>query len=63
MEIKNNKLTITGLHIMIAAAFISLACSLYWLYRIIFKDDAQWPSFFMTVIVGFGLFIFARKRK
>lgn len=63
MEIKNNKLTITGRHIMIAAAYISLACSLYWLYRIIFKDDAQWLSFFMTAIVSLALFYFAKKRK
>lgn len=63
MEIKNNKLTITGRHIILAAAYISLACSFYWLYRIIFKDDAQWLSFAMTAIVSCGLFFLARKRK
>ena len=63
MENKNNKLTITGRHIMIAAAIISLFCSLYWLYRSIFCDDAQWLSFFMTAIVSGALFYFAKKRK
>ena len=63
MENKNNKLTITGRHIMTAAAYISLACSLYWLYRTIFCDDAQWLSFFMTAIVSGALFMLARKRK
>lgn len=63
MEIKNDKLTITGRHIMLAAAYISMACSLYWLYRIVFKDDAQWLSFAMTAIVSGALFMLARKRK
>ncbi len=63
MEIKNNKLTVTGRHIMLAAAYISLACSLYWLYRIIFKDDAQWLSLFMTAVVSLALFYFTKKRK
>lgn len=63
MEIKNNKLTVTGRHIMLGAAYISLACSLYWLYRIIFKDDSQWLSFFMTAVVSLALFYFAKKQK
>lgn len=62
MEIKNNKLTVTGRHIMLAAAY-TLACSLYWLYRIIFKDDAQWLSLFMTAVVSLALFYFTKKRK
>lgn len=63
MEIKNNKLTITGRHIMLAAAYISGACSIYWLYRIIFCNDAQWLSFAMTAVVSSGLFYLAKKRK
>lgn len=63
MEIKNNKLTITGRHIMLAAAYISLACSLYWLYCIIFKDDAQWLSFVTTALVSAYLFYQAKNRK
>lgn len=63
MEIKNSKLTITGRHIMLAAAYISLACSLYWLYRSMFKNDAQWLSFFMTAVVSGVLFFLAKKRK
>lgn len=63
MEIRNNKQTITGRHIMLAAAYISFVCSLYWLYRIVFKGDAQWLSFFMTAIVSLGLFYFVKKRK
>ena len=61
MRIKDNKLTVTGRHIKIAAAIISLLCSLYWLYRTIFCHDAQWLSFFMTAIVSGALFILARK--
>lgn len=61
MEIKNNKLTVTGRHIMIAAAYISLACCLYWLYRMIFKDDIQWLSFTMTAVVSIALFYQTRK--
>lgn len=63
MEIRNNKLTIIGRHIMLAAAYITLACSLYWLYCIIFKDSAQWLSFVITAVVSFILFFLARKRK
>lgn len=63
MEIKNSKQTITGRHIMIVAAYITFACSLYWLYRIIFKDDDQWLSFFITAIVSGALFFYAKKRK
>lgn len=63
MEIKNNKITITGRHIMLAAAYISLACNLYWLYCIIFKDDDQWLSFTITALVSAFLFNQAKKRK
>ncbi|MCM1142932.1 MAG: LPXTG cell wall anchor domain-containing protein [Muribaculum sp.] len=63
MEIKSNKQTITGRRIMLVAGYITLACSLYWLYRIIFKNDAQWLSFVMTAIVSGALFFFAKKRK
>lgn len=63
MEIKSDKQTITGRHIMLAAAYISLMCSLYWLYCIIIRGDSQWLSFFMTAVVSFVLFFFARKRK
>lgn len=63
MEIKNNKLTITCQHIMLAAAYISLACCLYWLYCIIFKNDAQWLSFVITALVSAYMFYQAKKRK
>lgn len=62
MEIKNDKLTITGRHIILVAAYISIACGLYWLYRIIFKDDAQWLAFGMATVVSLGLYYLAKKR-
>lgn len=63
MEIKNKKLTITGRHIMLAAASFSLLCSLYWHYCIIFKGDAQWLSFAITALVSVSLFYQAKNRK
>lgn len=48
---------------MLAAAYISLACSLYWLYCIIFKDNAQWLSFVITALVSVALFYFVKKRR
>lgn len=48
---------------MIAAAVISLLCCVYWVYRSVFCQDAQWLNVTMTGIVGLGLLYLSRKRK
>ena len=64
MEINHNKKTvIAGWHIMIAAGVISLLCCVYWLYRSVFCQDAQWLNVAMTGVVSLGLLYLSRKRK
>lgn len=63
MEIKNSRLIISGRHIMLAAAYISGLCGIYWLYRIIFHGEAQWLSFVMTSVISCVLFYLSKKRE
>lgn len=64
MEIKNEeKVVITGRHVMVVAAIISLLCCGYWAYRSLVCQDEQWLNVALTAAVGVGLLFLARKRK
>lgn len=64
MEIKNNnKVIVTGRHIMVVGAVISLLCCAYWFYRAWFCQEDEWLNVALTGIVGAGLVFFARKHR
>lgn len=54
-------MTVTGRHIMVAAAVIALLCSCYWLYECIIGQE-EWVSFSLTAAVGLLLLFFAGRR-
>lgn len=64
MEIrKNNRVVITGRHVMVVGAIVSMLCCGYWAYRSLLCQDEQWLNVTLTAVAGFGLLLLARNRQ
>lgn len=64
MEVKDNdKTVITGRHIMVVGAIVSMLCCGYWAYRSVLCQDEQWLNVAIVAVVGVGLLFLAKRRR